>query len=282
MKIFFIPDIEKIIASPESRFFKGYYWRDGKFHEKQIKTQATLPTDKNLLKKIGLRKNEKVLFIAGYYGNWAKALAKAEVMVCYSDVSRNLVNYAKKSLREKNIREYVCSDYTLIPSKSLEYDWTLSFEPIGTKQGLPIAMLRSLLNRKGGKLIVYPRVIEEIDSSKHYKSSRPLTKIAKILCKVYKADYEITKKIIEGKGQKGGELKKKHVILTIFTNNLTRKKAEFDLKLLSFIKNKKIIRISDLCNNFNTSEKKIIQSFRRIEKITKVLDRKFIKRIVIK
>jgi len=282
MKIFFIPNIEKIIAKPEARFFKGYYWKDGKFHEKIIKTQATLPDDKNLLSKIGLGKNEKILFIAGYYGNWAKSLARAGIIVSYSDVSRNLVNHAKKSLREKNIKEYICSDYTLIPSKSLKYDWTFSFEPIGTKQGLPIAMLRSLLNKKGGKLVVYPRVIEEMDRSKHYKSSRPLTKIVRILFKTYKANYRINKKIIEGKSQKSVKLKKKHVIITIFTSNLIRKKVEFDLKLLSFLKNKKIIRISDLCNNFNTSEKEIIQSLRRLEKITKVLDRKFIKRIVIK
>jgi protein-L-isoaspartate O-methyltransferase len=270
---FCVPDIDKIIAKPEARFFKGYYSKEGKFIKKMIKTQATLPNDKKLLNKVGLKRNEKVLVIAGYYGDWAKALAKAGVIVCYSDVSKNLVNYAKKSLKERNIKEYICSDYSLIPSKALKYDWSFSFEPIGANQGLPIAMLRSLLNKKGGKLVVYPRIVEE-EFNRHLKSSRKLTRIIKRLSKTYKTRYEISKRLIIGKAQKGEKLAKKHVIVTIFTNDSARKKAEIDLKVLDLIRKRKL-KSSEI-------SKEIIQSLKRIDKLTKVIDKNFVKKVMIK
>lgn len=267
---FSIPNIKKIISEPEARFLKGFYTKKGKFIKKMIKTQATLPNDKKLLNKVGLKRNDKVLFIAGYYGDWTKALAKAGAIVYYSDVSRNLVNYAKKSLKEKNIKEYICSDYALIPSKAFKYDWTFSFEPIGANQGLPIAMLRSLLNRKGGKLVVYPRIVEE-EYNRHLKSSRKLTRIIKRLSRIYKTRYEITKIRIKGKAQKGEELVKKHVIVTLFTNDSTRKKVETDLKVLDLIANEKL-----------KSSEEVMKSLKRLDKLTKVIDKKFVKKLVIK
>lgn len=268
-----IPDVDEIIANPEARFFKGFYTKEGNFQKKMIKTQATLPTDKKLLNKIGLKRNDKILVIAGYYGDWAKALAKAGVIVHYSDVSISLLNWCKKNLKEKNIKKYILSDYVLIPSKKLEYDWTFSFEPIGAKQGLPIAMLRSLLNKKGGKLVVYPRIISE-DCGKHFKSSRKLSKIVKCLSKAYKTRYKISKKLIRGKAQKGEKLVKKHVIVTIFTNDSARRKVELDLKVLGLIKKRKL-KSSEL-------SKEIIQSLKRIDKLTKVIDKNFVKKVTIK
>jgi hypothetical protein len=232
-----------------------------------------LPTDKKLLNKIGLKRNDKILVIAGYYGDWAKALAKAGVIVHYSDVSVSLLNWCKKNLKEKNIKKYILSDYALIPSKKLEYDWTFSFEPIGANQGLPIAMLRSLLNRKGGKLVVYPRIVEE-EFNRHLKSSRKLTRIIRNLSKIYKARYQISKKLIRGKAQKGEELVKKHVIVTMFTNDSARKKAEIDLKVLDLIKKRKL-KSSEI-------SKEIIQSLKRIDKLTKVIDKSFVKKVMIK
>lgn len=273
MKTFSIPDVNKIVSKPEARFFTGYYSKEGKFIKKMIKTQATLPNDKKLLNKVGLKRNEKVLVIAGYYGDWAKSLAKAGAIVSYSDVSRNLVNYAKKILKEKNIKEYICSDYALIPSKSLEYDWTFSFEPIGANRGLPIAMLRSLLNKRGGKLVVYPRIVEE-EYNRHLKSSRKLTRIIRNLSKIYKTMYQISKKLIRGKVQKGGKLVKKHVIVTIFTNDSARKKVESDLEVLDLIRKRKL-KSSEI-------SKEIMQSLKRIDRLARVIDKEFVKKVVIK
>jgi hypothetical protein len=277
MKTVSIPDINKIISKPEARtvegFFTGGYFQKGKFYKKQRKTQATLPEDGNLLKKVGLAKNDKVLFIAGYYGNWPKALAKAGAIVYYTDVSKNLVNYARKNLKEKRIKECFCSDFTLVPDKSLKYDWTFSFEPLGTRQGLPIAMLRSLLNRKGGKLIVYPRIVE---MDRHFKSSKPYTLIAKNLSMIYKTRYEISRKAIEGKDQKNRKLTKKHVIITIYASEPARRKVELDLKTLKYIDSKKRINKKEL-----NGSKEVVQSIKRIERLAKLIKKDFIKKVVI-
>jgi hypothetical protein len=281
MKIISVPSISKIIAEPEERFYKGYYHKNGRFYKKNVKTQATLPDDENLLEKLSLKPNEKVLFIAGYYGNWAKALAKYGINVYYSDVSKNLVDWARKSLKERNIKRYFVSDYTLIPSKKMEYDWTFSFEPIGAKQGLPIAMLRSLLNKGGGKLVVYPRLMAQ-GGINHYKSSRPLTDIIKLLSRIYNTKYRIERKLISGKTQNGEMTIKNHVIITIFSNNLARKNAEFDLKILNIVKNKKYMDLLETSKNINSSEEEIKQSLKRIKSLKGVIKDNFFRKVVLK
>ena len=65
-------------------------------HNRPSFQQSTAPEDKLLLKKLGIKKEERVLAIASYYASWASQLAKNGAKVDYSDISQSLVNYAKK------------------------------------------------------------------------------------------------------------------------------------------------------------------------------------------
>ncbi len=65
-------------------------------------------------KKIGIKKGDKVLVIAGFSGDWASGLAKAGANVVYSDVSRSMVNHVRKT-KPNIFGKYVCSNYEVIP-----------------------------------------------------------------------------------------------------------------------------------------------------------------------
>ncbi|MAE49918.1 hypothetical protein CMI48_03765 [Candidatus Pacearchaeota archaeon] len=51
--------------------------------------QGTTPQDKDLLRKLGIKKGESVLSIAGYYASWAKELQKAGAQVDYRELCEN-------------------------------------------------------------------------------------------------------------------------------------------------------------------------------------------------
>ena len=60
--------------------------------EKTDKHQRTIPHDKYLLEKLGIEEGSILLVIAGYYGDWANALAEAGCKIIYSDISKDLTN----------------------------------------------------------------------------------------------------------------------------------------------------------------------------------------------
>jgi len=92
--------------------------------------------------------------IAGYYGTWASKIAEAGAEVYYSDISRPMVRYARKKYGCL-FRDYICSNYEFMPKHAREYDWTFTFEACGGSQGLPIAYMRSLMNNKGGIIVLF-------------------------------------------------------------------------------------------------------------------------------
>ncbi len=153
-----IPNFQSIIK-PNWSHKAGYgiSAEKGGFVKQKVAHQGTIPSDKNLLKKLGIKRKDKVLAIAGYYGDWASAIKHLGADVDYSDISHSLVNYAKRTFKKKFGR-YICSGYEHLPKKTKEYDWTFTYEACGGNQGLPIAYLRSLLNNKGGILMVFKNI----------------------------------------------------------------------------------------------------------------------------
>jgi len=203
--------------------------------------QGTTPKDPRLLKILEIRKEEKVLSVAGYYASWASALKNAGAEVDYSDVSQSIVNWVKKNVKTK-FGKIICSGYEKIPKKPLEYDWTFTYEACGGGRGLPIAYLRSLLNKRGGILVIH----NDKKYPEHIKANKSkivtYSKIVMNLAKAYNIKYEIKNKII--KAIRRGEDKPKSnqfFIAKILTNDAARKKAELDLKVLENIKNKKVV-----------------------------------------
>jgi hypothetical protein len=189
--------------------------------EKQFLT----PKDRNLQKKLGIGKGEKVLIIAGYLGDWARAIAEfAEVT--YTDQSHAIIQYAKE--KEGKIKTFKRTPGELKPQRAMIYDWTFSFEPypLFGKEAFPIILIRGMLNKKGIKIV---------DSMYATNPTNPFEPEMERLAELYGAKME--KKVVAIKGTRFGFINPKITtgsactILTIHTNNEARKRAAIDLKV---------------------------------------------------
>lgn len=215
-----IPDFAKIKKSATAWKVNSYFESD-EWKKKSKKSQHTIISDEKILSKIGLRKNENLLIIAGYYGNWANSLAQAGAKVTYSELSKTLVSYVKRKYSGA-ISNFICSNYVNLPKKENEFDWTVSFEPVGGESGLPIAIIRSLMNRKGIKIIHYPRENKPEQSYERYS----------LIAEVYSCHFTRKKVFLKGINQKGKDLDSNHIITTIETNPASQKMAKEDIKSL--------------------------------------------------
>jgi len=226
MKIYNIPCLKEILK-PKWSHEIGFGFKGKNKSKLDSLEQGTTPEDKDLLKKIGINKKEKVLVIAGYYASWAQALKRGGAEVDYSDISKEIVNWVKKNEKTR-FGKYICSNYELIPKKEKEYDYTFTYEACGGGRGLPIAYLRSLLNNKGGILMLH------LGSKEHQKANTPKLKrypdIVKTLAQIYDSKYFIINKKI--KVHKRGEKvikNSKFLICKILTNKNARELAKQDL-----------------------------------------------------
>ncbi len=225
-----IPNMKEIIKPRWSH--KPGFGMSRKFvmYTRESFQQSTSPSDPNLLKKLGIKKGEKVLAIAGYYASWASALAKLGAKVDYSDISKSLVKWSKDKYG-KLFKKYICSNYELIPKKQKNYDWTFTFEACGGASGLPVAYLRSLLNKKGGILVLHLRHGKAIKKMGTKPKTYPF--IIKKLSKIYGAEYEIKEIRIKSHTFKRTIKMIPHKIFIIKTNKKARNLAKKDLKALS-------------------------------------------------
>ena len=227
--IYRIPNIKELLKPRWAH--KPGFGMSKKFvlHKRESFQQSVDPEDKGLLAKLGVKKKEKVLAIAGYYASWASKLAKSGADMDYSDISRSLVNWSRKKYG-RLFRKYICSNYELIPKIADEYDWTFTFEACGGGSGLPIAYLRSLLNKKGGILVYSIRYGEAKKNMGDKPRTYPL--IAKTLSKVYGSEYKIKRVKIRGhRFEKPTEMIT-HMIYIIRTNKKAKELAQDDLDAL--------------------------------------------------
>lgn len=265
-----IPDLNKIIK-PTWKHKPGYGIRGKKgLHEQEVWAQATTPEDPEILKKLGIKKGQKILVIAGFYGNWAAAIKKAGANVTYSDISLSIVNYVKKNSKIK-FDKHICSNYELIPGAPKKYDWTFTFEACGGSQGLPIAYLRSLMNNCGGILVLH------YEKGRHMGSKyKRYPKIIKTLSRIYGAKGSMKKTKFMGYG-KGRENKSRltHFIYTIKTNEAARKKAEADIKLLDYLRNKRKMNLENDSGIFNITKGELRDSVSRLSKVSELSKKEF-------
>lgn len=272
-----LPNFKKIIKpnwSHKAGF--GISAEKGGFVKQNIPHQGTIPSDKNLLKKLGIKKKDKVLAIAGYYADWASAIKNLGAIVDYSDISCSLVNYVLKNVKTK-FRRYICLGYEHLPKKTKEYDWTFTYEACGGKQGLPIAYLRALLNNKGGILMVFTNPKNPKSTGSKLKT---YPNIVNILSKIYKAKKKI--RLLKIKSRRKNELiltNNPYLVCQIITNDSARKKAETDIKILEALKSKNSINLKKQSKTLCLAEDEIYNSLKRLNKLTLLLDKKFVKDI---
>lgn len=229
MKTYKIPNLKEILK-PRWKHEPGFGMNQQYvLKERPSFQQSTHPEDKLLLKKLEIRKSDKILAIAGYYASWASEIAKLGPKVDYSDISDSLVNWSKKKYGSL-FKKYILSGYELIPKKEKEYDWTFTFEACGGGSGLPIAYLRSLLNNKGGILVYHKRYGEQ--KKKMGGKPKKYKLIVKTLAKVYGVKFKIKEiKIKSHRFEKPTKMIT-HVIHIAETNNNARKLAKQDIQAL--------------------------------------------------
>lgn len=260
VKSYKIPNMKEILK-PRWAHKPGFGMKE-KFvlHKRESFQQSTAPEDPNLLKKLGIKKGEKVLAIAGYYASWASELAKLGAKVDYSDISKSLINWSKKKYN-KLFRKYICGNYELIPQKFNEYDWTFTFEACGGGSGLPIAYLRSLLNRKGGILVYHLRY----GTAKRKMGSKPkrYPLIVKTLSQIYNTNYKI--KEIRVKSHRFEKPTKMiaHRVHIIKTNKKARELAQKDIQALS-------------SNKFSE------ENLERLNRLSKIISDEYLKEKILK
>jgi len=272
-----IPNLKEILK-PKWAHKVGCSFQGEKEVKLNLLEQGTTPKDTNLLKKLGIKKGEKILAIAAYYASWAKELQKTGTKVDYSDISKSIANWVKKNVKVK-FGKYIVSNYELIPKKPKEYDWTFTYEACGGGRGLPLAYLRSLLNKKGGILLMCIEL-------KHKKANAAKVKrypnIAKILSKVYNTKYSVIKRRIRVH-KRGEDIKiREFLICKIFTNNAARKKAELDLKVLEYIQDRKIIDLTKDSKKLKIDKQKLKSSFKRWNRLSKLHAEDFVKEMIVK
>lgn len=257
MVIYKIPKIKEILKprwshKPGFGMKKAYV-----LTKRKVLEQGTTPEDPKLLKKLGIKENERVLAIAGYYASWASELAKAGTKVDYSDISRSMVNWSKKKYGNL-FEKYLCKNYELIPENLEEYDWTFTFEACGGGSGLPLAYLRSLLNKKGGILIYQKRYGKDKKSSGGKPRTYPL--IVKTLSRIYGVKYKIKEIKFKAHGMYTPTAIMAHQVHIIRTNKKARQLVQQDLDAL-----------------FNNRFSK--ENLKRLSKISKILYPKYVKEV---
>ncbi len=259
---------------------KPGFWMSEEYELIKHKTfeQSTTPEDEKLLSKIGLKKKEKVLAVAGYYGSWASQIALAGARVDYSDISKEIVDYSRKTWG-KLFGEYIKSNYELIPSKKKEYDWTFTYEACGGNSGLPLAYLRSLLNKKGGIMVLHLN-----KKHPHKMGSKPKNYplIVKTLGGIYNVTSKIKRIMIEGHKKNKKNKRLAFMVYAIHTNNAARDKVYFDLKVLDMIDKKKTVHLDTDAKKLKVSSKRLEESVKRLNGLARIMGREFVKRIEVR
>ncbi|MBI5036796.1 class I SAM-dependent methyltransferase [Candidatus Micrarchaeota archaeon] len=102
--------------------------------------------------QIGIEPGSRILFFAGCYGDWAHQLAQHN-RVHYTDISKSMVDYARKRFEGKGIEKFSKSDALRWPTKKDRYDYVVSFEPTPVISRLPLIVLRALAYGKGIRII---------------------------------------------------------------------------------------------------------------------------------
>lgn len=221
-----IPNYQKIIDKAEKWRVDAYrYTVNGErvWVPKKEREQSTIPMDQDLIKKLGLDPADTILYIAGYFGTWANALAEAGLKVTYTELASDIVDFAKqKYSNNSNILDFICANFATIPKEKNKYDWTLSFEPVSMRSGLVLAAIRSLINKKGLKIVHYPRSIIPIDKFSGYE----------LIADVYSCRFTRKEVFLNGVTSRGEKIEHDHIVTTIETNQFARKKALEDIVAL--------------------------------------------------
>jgi len=219
--------------------------------------QSLVPKDPLLSKKLGLAKKEKILVIAGYYGDWARALSES-CEVRYTDLGKEMAAFAGR--KKAKVRSFTARPAELLVRKPMLYDWSFLFEPYPLVAGsLCLVLARSLLNKKGCK------ILERSNLDPTFYAQ--VTKVARL----YNAKSKFEQIRLTGLVNKS-KIECPVAMFTLSTNNEARKKAMLDMGLLRELnlaaKNRKQLQSGQLCKKLGISQGELEESSQRLHAIT--------------
>tara|TARA_B100001971_G_scaffold207735_1_gene228351 strand:- start:507 stop:1316 length:810 start_codon:yes stop_codon:yes gene_type:complete len=266
-EIYRIPDIKEI--SNDKRIWKpgsmiAGSMTTGEYRKKRWLSQSTIPLDDLILEKLGFTKGDLIISLASNHADWAKLIKDKGCIVDYSEMSKPFINYVKKRIK---FRKYLNKDFSTFPNKINQYAWSFSYEPVSGERGLPIAIMRSLLNQKGGVLVYYN------DSQPVKAKNWP--RMFKTIAETYGAKYSIKSEKIDSFRHIKGNLErykksdKEFKIFTIKTNKNAKNKVLKDLGVMNQLRNK-------------NKTKNNIESLKRLDKLNNLFLDRFLKDINIK
>jgi hypothetical protein len=226
---------------------------------KKNHSQSTTPIDPNLSNKLGLRKKDKILYFAGCYGDWAKAIAH-QTELTYTDATKSVLEYAKERNKE-GIKKFKLITAEMVPQRPMIYDWSVSYEPIPLvmKDTLKFSLTRSLLNKKGAKIIYSP--FFEIERSDALKQIEKVSRI-------YSTQLDIKKINVNTNSKHWTNTSTLINIITLRTNPIARRKAFLDLRILNAVDREKSLTITQLSKRFQVNPLEVIASIKRLEQLT--------------
>ncbi|MBI5228711.1 hypothetical protein HY991_01275 [Candidatus Micrarchaeota archaeon] len=261
----------RIIKIPNYSVIKGLSGRSPFCYPSQ--RQDTIPHQK-VGPVLGIRSGEKVLFFAGGFGDWARAIADEKVEVHYTDVLKQVVGWMKRSKRKGGVASVRTKDAVWLPEERC--DWVVSFEPVPlTGRALPITMLRALVKSKGMKLVYSP-------SGRNFfpEPWRILRRLLNTVKAVYDVGVEKKTPKIRSSDRDGvvGEIR--HIVFSVYTNPEARRKAEIDLEVIGLLQPRKrdervvsrqtaVKTIMRKLSHLNATESEIREAINRIRLFTK-------------
>ena len=266
-----IPKEKRLWRVPDERGMYETLRSLGWGWDSQLK-QEIAPQSKGLSKKLGIERGSQILFFAGCFGDWANALARDGIRVVYSDASPDMVRGIKESEKGKKFESARVFEASQWPRKPNDYDWSVSFEPLPiVDSGLTLGLMRSLLNRKGGK-VVY---------GENSQGAISLTLEAmKKISKLYGATHG--KKEVMVRDVRGW--KEKVIVLTLKTNENARRKAWIDIQVLKAVRSGRKLREereltleellkSERIKRLRISKEELVESLNRLEVLASLIYR---------
>ncbi len=205
-------------------------------------SQDFSPTSFRISKRMGIKKGEKVLVFAGYFGDWAKYLMPL-AKITFTDLSRD---YTERFSRTVSGAKTKTIPAEIIPVRAKKYNWSFSFEPFPLVEqgGLTYALSRSMLNKNGSKIVF---------SNQNLARNDLLKRVSQKVAKIYDAEFVLSNFSVDvisamdtlrkkqGSDsenivfQRAAPTKKQMNLITIKTNPLSRRKAFVDNLLLNII-----------------------------------------------
>ncbi|MCX6804324.1 MAG: hypothetical protein NTY48_07220 [Candidatus Diapherotrites archaeon] len=238
--------------------------------------QSIRPRDPQLLSKLGMASGDRVLVVAGFTGDWARAIAH-DARVTFTDLIREAVIRARKKTsfvaKLAGMKGNIISAKAIPAERAVErpsvYDWTFSYEPIPiqTSGAIKLVALRSLLNRRGLCLAWGPFREANFEES-NYSTLYELSEISRIYGI---ADPVISRpKIIQTVFGGKSEVE----VVRLLTNDSAREKAWLDVRLLKVLEKKEkrgeFFEFNEAAKRFSVSKTEIISSIRRLNQLNKI------------